>query len=106
MAPAALFTIDRVELNGEAVFRLRGELDLSTHHDMAAALDDALSRTEGQVVLDIEHLRFVDAHTLGMWERAALQLRDRGTELVLRNPSAIVRRMIDVLGLDRVLRVE
>jgi anti-anti-sigma factor len=101
-----LFSFERVECNGQAVFRLRGEIDLSTRDRMDDLLAEALSGTEGRVVLDIGQLRFVDAHTLRRWERAAVELHDRGAELVLRNASTLIRRLIDVTGLDEVTCIE
>jgi anti-anti-sigma factor len=104
-APAQ-FSFERVELDGQAVFRLRGEIDLSTHGEMADVLAEALAQTGGRVVLDVEQLQFIDAYTLRMWERAAQTLCQRGSELVVRNPPVFVRRLMEVTGLDEIARVE
>jgi anti-anti-sigma factor len=90
-----------------AVVRVEGELDAST----AALLDDALRRIAGadgateRVVIDSRGLAFIDSSGLSVLVAAHKRLKKDGSELVVAAPSAPVRRLFDIAGLDRVLTI-
>lgn len=90
-----------------AVVRVNGELDAAT----APLLDEALRRAvavDGEttrLVLDFSNLAFVDSAGLSVLVSAHKRLQRDGAELVVAAPSAAVRRLFDIAGLDRVLTI-
>ena len=93
-----LFAVDVSYIGSEVVLALRGELDLLTKPQFVAALALAQAR-EVRVVLDLNELSFIDAGNIGVIHQAIKLARMRGTQLVLRSPSAPVLRVLELTGL-------
>jgi anti-anti-sigma factor len=81
--------------------RLAGEFDLACRNEFESALRDC-SDAES-VVLDLEHLGFMDSAGL----RAIYELwqisRNDGFSLVIVGAQGAVRRVMDLTGLDELL---
>ncbi len=97
----------RLRVSHEAsctVLHLVGELDIATGPLLRARLQDLLEpRREppvGRLVVDVAGLQFVDVAGLGVLLQAERVLVARGGSLSLRSPSAMVRRIVAVLGLE------
>jgi anti-anti-sigma factor len=95
-----------MEWSGDAVhFRVRGELDI-------AVADSLLRRVEGMdgssarlVIVDLAAVTFMDTSGLKALIAAQQAADEGGFEvLVVRTPQA-VRRVMDVSGADRILRL-
>ena len=89
------------DASGARVVRLIGEIDLSN----ADALGDTLAAITGEghhLVIDLSALEFMDSSGLAMLLRAA----GRASSVEVRNPSAVVRRIIECTGLADVLHIE
>jgi anti-sigma B factor antagonist len=78
---------------------LVGDLDVANAHRLRAHLQTV---TAVPVVLDLTDLTFMDSSGIAVLLEAA----QRGTTITLRNPSAIVRMLVEVTGLTNVLRCE
>jgi anti-sigma B factor antagonist len=92
--------------DGCTVVAVRGELDLATAPTLEEYLLGALQRGGRRVVLDLEHLEFMDAAGLRVIVAAARRLRtDRG-ELLLRAPSPMTRKLLEITRLDERLTIE
>jgi anti-anti-sigma factor len=89
---------------GEAIVRLRGDIDL----DIAARLSKYLADlTRGRnVVVDLRGVRFIDSSGMGALVRAHIAAKRNGREIILRNPPANVAKTLAVAGLDKVFRIE
>ncbi len=92
---------------GGAVVRVRGEVDLASVPALWEVLSLAETRlhgafADGPLVLDLRAVTFLDASGLGVLVRAARRARRRGGRVVLRHPSPIALR---VLELSRALPV-
>ena len=79
--------------------RLEGELDLATVGEVEAALQE-LTREGGDITLDVRELRFMDSSAVQLLIRTLQSLGERGRVTLLR-PMSSVRRLIDVMGLNR-----
>jgi anti-anti-sigma factor len=83
--------------------RLAGEADVST----APILRDALARGVGSgasvVVVDAAELTYLDSSGLSCLAAACKDAADAGSRLVLRHPTAIVRRVLEITELDTLL---
>lgn len=86
---------------------LAGDLDPATAPVLEEAVatavaDDSVSR----VVLDLGGLSFLDSSGLRVFVTAREQLTARNAELVLRDPSDNIRRLLDITGLGQVISIE
>ena len=101
MSPAASRPLEvRVLSAGqESVVVLAGELDIATAtlvaHEIAPLVAEAT-----ELVIDVSALSFADATGLSALYGPARELRARGGRLVLRHPTRMVRKVIDLLRLE------
>jgi anti-anti-sigma factor len=72
------------------VVHVGGELDLASAPDLEVALAGA----SGPIIVDCEHLEFVDASGIAVFARAAR----RNDDFSVRALSPFVRRVFEVLG--------
>jgi anti-anti-sigma factor len=99
----------RVEPQGtervtERVLHVSGELD----HASAQALDDELREAiveSSPVVLDLGEVNLIDSTGLRVLVLAAKQSALNGNRLKIHRVSDSVRRVIEISGLDRALRL-
>lgn len=91
-ARLAITTVD-----DERHLRLSGDLDSYSAPDLDAALD-ALG-PEGDVVIDLAGLSFMDSSGLRVLIGAHTALDGKGNKLVLTSPSRAVSRLFEISGL-------
>jgi anti-anti-sigma factor len=84
--------------SNRAVAYLDGELDSHAAESMFTQLAPLVS-SRRDVVVDLSGLRFVNTTGLVLLERLARCLADKGGSLCLAEPSAPVRRLLDITGL-------
>ena len=78
--------------DADGIFILEGELDLLTARD----LDEVVSHDgDGELILDIERLTFIDSSGLRTLIRLAHE-RPEERPLVLRRPSSAAKRLLDI----------
>jgi anti-anti-sigma factor len=87
------------ELAGGEGFSLIGEMDLSGEQALKAALEVRVA-TGGDLTLDLSQCTFMDSTGLRLLVAAASQLEGRAS-LIIRSPSAAVRKLIELTGVDR-----
>ena len=80
---------------------LAGEIDAHTAPALAAAIDGL----DGDVVLDLAGVDFVDSSGLRVLIDAHQSVDQRGDALSLENPSTAVRRLLEISGVDEYLNV-
>lgn len=97
-APAV---IDVRDENGTPVIWLSGDLDMASVPQARAAIDAALASQPGQVVLDASGLEYMDSSGIALLASVALKAR----EVQVRNPTSIVRRLIELTGLSQILQI-
>jgi anti-anti-sigma factor len=78
---------------------LRGEHDLSTTAEVTVALARAIALDDDDLVIDLSEVEFMGAETIGIIIRTRDYLRSRSRDLVLRAPSPLARRVVDLCGL-------
>ena len=93
-------------LDGQALLHLAGELDCATAPRLRMALNDLRDRTVTTLVLDLTRLTFIDSSGLHEIVVALERQRESGGQLVLRDPSPATRRVLEMVGLSQVLRIE
>jgi anti-sigma B factor antagonist len=87
------------------VVAARGEIDIYTGPALRDVLKDALASGSGEVVIDMADVSFIDSSGLSVIIGAHKRAEDSGIDLVLRNPTARVVRLLELTGLNRVLTV-
>jgi anti-sigma B factor antagonist len=92
----------RIDSAGVPIVTVSGELDASN----AALLEDAIAPTVAKqpelLVFDLSLLRFMDSAGIAVLVGVAAKVNS----VQLRNPSGVVRRVIELTGLSGVLRIE
>src|SRR5689334_14851890 len=95
------FKLQSERVNGHHTIQLQGEMDLS----VIGMVDREMQRVEAtdaaKIVLDLDHLDFVDASGLRLLLHLNTRARDRLR--IRRANSAQVRRMLELTGVDEVL---
>ncbi len=90
-----------IDDSGARVVRLVGEIDISNADALGRHLDRLLAVSGGPVVIDLAGLDFMDSSGIAMLLRA---VGDAAT-VEIRNPSTVVRRIIECTGLAEILRI-
>lgn len=93
-----LFAVDVRSIDGEAVLRLHGELDISTQQvfvDALTGVDESVAR----IVLDLSDLTFIDCGNIGLIHQTRIVAGQRGTHLELRSPNPQLLRIMKLTGL-------
>jgi anti-sigma B factor antagonist len=88
--------------SGVFVIKLIGEIDISNAATLGSALDDMVVGVEGGIVVDLSALEFMDSSGIAMLLRAV----GASGSVAVRNPSTVVRRIIECTGLAEILRIE
>jgi anti-anti-sigma factor len=88
--------------SGAPVFRLVGEIDMSNAESLGATLDQLIADGTNHLVIDLSALEFMDSSGIAMLLRVAARV---GT-VEIRNPSNVVRRIIECTGLADILPIE
>jgi anti-sigma B factor antagonist len=83
------------------VVKIIGELDVSNAHRLRALLAD-IRTPSPTIVVDMSELAFMDSSGLTV----LLEASRRGATIVLRHPSPVVRRLVEITGLTDILHVE
>ena len=82
------------------VLRVTGEEDRATSGRRRRAISSALQATR-DVIVDMSELNFTDTSLMIDLAVLAQRLRAHGRRLWLRDPQPHVRRLIELMGLDR-----
>jgi anti-sigma B factor antagonist len=88
---------------GTVVIWVDGDLDAFTAPEFKSQLFAALDSGFERVVLEMSECEFVDSTGLGVL--VASLKHARGRTMALASPSPEVRRVLEIVGLDRVLPV-
>jgi anti-sigma B factor antagonist len=87
--------------DGAPVLRLTGEIDISNAEPLGDALEAIVGPDARRLVVDLEGLEFMDSAGIAMLLRTA----SRVDAVEIRNPSEVMRRIIECTGLTGIFRV-
>ncbi len=102
---ASAFSAHVVDLHGQIVVAVSGEIDLSTGDELWAAIEEAATRSP-RLVIDLTETTFIDSSGLAVLVRAHHRLGQIPEAVVLRAPSSAARKVLDISGVDRLLTIE
>ncbi|WP_158735251.1 anti-sigma F factor antagonist [Alteribacillus sp. YIM 98480] len=87
--------------------RLRGELDHHSARELRSQVDEYLEAHQIQhIVLNLEELIFMDSSGIGVILGRYKQVRRNGGEMVVCSISTPVKRLFELSGLFKILRLE
>jgi anti-sigma B factor antagonist len=98
---AAITLSTRVDAGGARVVSLAGELDSSNVQALSETMTTLAAARPEWVIFDLGALRFMDSAGIAVLVRTAAEV----DTVQVRDPSPIVRRIIEVTGLSDVLRI-
>jgi anti-anti-sigma factor len=85
---------------GPTIVWLQGEHDIGTDKALRRILARAIALNDAPLVLDLSKANLISGSTIGVIVSARSFLGQRSRSLTLRCPSAQVRRVIGICGLD------
>jgi anti-anti-sigma factor len=81
---------------------VRGEVDISSAPQLEAVLDDVIGKGALLVVLELEHVDFLDSSGLRVILTAANRMKERDGRLVIGGASTAVLSVLEITGvIDR-----
>jgi anti-sigma B factor antagonist len=86
------------EKNGVAVVRLKGYLDAHTAPDFEKVLRDLIDRDRIRLVVNLSDLNYIASAGVGVFMGFIEELRGRGGDIKLAEPTEKVYRVFDLLG--------
>jgi anti-anti-sigma factor len=90
------------EDSGTLVVRVTGEVDMSNAMSVQEVVDQVTATGVEHLIFDLGGLEFIDSSGLAVLLSAAQKV----PSIQLRNPSPIVRRVVEVTGLSETLPTE
>jgi len=88
---------------GPTVIWLQGEQDIASDNELRRVLACGRAANDAAIVLDLSEVELMSTSTLGVIVTARKLLRRQSRSLTVRSPSASVRRIIGICGLDDLL---
>lgn len=85
--------------------RLRGELDVATVDDLQDVLERASAEGYACIVVDLSGLEFIDSSGLEALAVGHKRQRANGGDVVLRNPNQRIRRVLEIVGFEKVFAI-
>ena len=79
------------------VLALRGRVEHGAAFELGALLDSVIERNPDELVLDLSELEFVGAAGMVAISNAEKRLSELGRALIVRSPSVLVNRLLDMM---------
>lgn len=109
MTPAASaaphFVVDTRRAGTTELVQVRGEMDIATGPLLRAVLDTVVGRRPTRVEVDLSGATFMDAHALATLTAVRRRLASRHATLVLRDPSPVVVRLLELSGTEHTFEI-
>ena len=101
MSASSGFSIDTAQVGDDVSISVRGELDLSTAPELAAAITAAATTDVASVTLDLGAISFIDSSALRVLVTGGRELNAAGKVLLIGARSTVVTRVLAMTNLDR-----
>jgi anti-anti-sigma factor len=92
-------------VDGDPVVSVGGEVDLVTAGDLRQALGEAL-QISPRLVVDVGQVSFIDSTGLSALADGHRRAHDAGGALILRHPSPMLKRLLEITRLDTLLSID
>ena len=88
---------------GTPTLTIAGELDLATAENLRSGVRSAIEHTEGDLILDMRNVTYIDSSGLSVVLEARELLERGGRTLIINDPSVPVTAILTICGLaDRI----
>ncbi|HEY0790072.1 MAG TPA: STAS domain-containing protein [Chthoniobacterales bacterium] len=87
------------------ILRLSGEIDLNERPHVALQLDPLIERKAPLIVVDLEHVTYVDSSGLALFIDALQRVQGYGGQFALSGLQDNVKMVFEIARLDQVFRV-
>jgi anti-anti-sigma factor len=94
------FVVDTRRSGTTEVVEVRGEVDIATAPLLRAVLDTVVGRRPTRVEVDLSGTTFMDAQALTTLSAVRRRLASRHATLVVRRPSPVVERLLELTGAE------
>jgi len=94
----------QVHVDADGVIIAIGDIDVAGGPLVEAAI--LAGESDQPVVIDLDEVTFIDSSGLRSLLGASKRAAERGTEIVLRSPSAAVRRLLEITGTEGQFRID
>ncbi|MDR0569781.1 MAG: STAS domain-containing protein [Clostridiales Family XIII bacterium] len=82
--------------------KLRGDVDIANAADFRAALREAYFEKPADIIIDASELSYIDSTGLGVIIGAYGRMRDKGHGILIENPKANVKKLLNITSLDKI----
>ena len=106
LEPLVGFEVTVRYVGERVVVAVHGEVDFETVPHLSGVVNAVIDRGPSTVVLDLGGASFVGAGGLGIIATGAGRLVPDGGQMVVRRPSHLLRRMMQITGLSKVVSIE
>jgi anti-sigma B factor antagonist len=93
--------VDVREEGGTPVIYLSGDLDMTNVKQVRTTIGTALGSRRGSVILDASRLTYMDSSGVALMGQVTRMAED----VQVRNPTLIVRRLLELTGLNEILQI-
>lgn len=99
--------LDVLEERGTLVIRLSGEIDHHGAVSVRSEIDRVIAeRRPERLALELSGIDFMDSSGIGLVMGRYARMKAIGGELTVRNPSERVKKIFNMAGLERIVRIE
>jgi anti-anti-sigma factor len=94
--------------DGDALFTVRGELDLTSAPELSAQLGEVAAQDPRRLVLELSGLTFIDVSGARVFKAMAEAFQNMPAECVIiaRSPRPSVRKLLQMSGLEQLCKIE
>ena len=100
--PASAQIAVSVDPAGVATVAVSGDVDIANADALKETVESVIAGVPARLIFDLSDLRFIDSAGIAV----LLYATESGTPVEVLNPSAAVRRVVELTGLTAVLKVE
>ncbi len=99
------FWVDVDHVDGHAVLKLHGDLDIGGTELLANAVREVRAKGIPTVILDLSTLAFVDSSGLREFLLALRAQREIGGDVVLSGPTRSTLRLLEIVGMTQIFTI-
>lgn len=94
------------ESNESCVIGVKGEIDIYSAPGFKESLSQSINDVQQDIILECSELSYIDSMGLGILVGALKRVREKGHNIIIRNPRGTVRKLFKITGLDKAFIIE
>lgn len=96
--------ITQKKSDGHMLLHMEGRFDFGARKTFKDAMDQAI-KDEMPIILDLEHVSFVDSSALGLLVISHQNLKSKKIQFCLVNPQTYVRQVLDLANIGKMIPI-